>query len=64
MKGEYKQVAEQLAKETARLESVRQIMALHKREILALQLVERDLTLSIGCCKHFLGKHGVNVNES
>lgn len=58
MNTKYKQVEEQLAQEEAHLESVRQMQALHMREILALKDMERTLVLSINANKHFLGKHG------
>lgn len=57
MNTEYKQVEEQLSREEAQLESVRQMQALHKREILALKDIERTLVLSINAQKHFLAKH-------
>lgn len=58
MNTEYKQVEEQLLREEAQLESVRQMQALHMREILALKKTEREMVLSIGAKRHFLGKHG------
>ena len=58
MKQEHEQMKEQLAKEKAQVESVRQMQALHMREILALKNVERDLVLSIGATEFFLKKHG------
>lgn len=57
MNTKYKQVEEQLAREEAQLESVRQMQALHMREIMALKNTERELVLSINANKHFLGKH-------